>query len=67
MATKRDRWIDAHEAAAILTWNTDHEVSPETRSKSQTQAKAETGGCVMMGSMLATLNLKLKTPVQVRP
>ncbi len=28
MATK-DRWIDAHEAAAILTRNTDHEVSAD--------------------------------------
>ena len=27
MATKRDRWISAQEAAAILTKNTDHPVS----------------------------------------
>ncbi len=29
MATKRDRWITAQEAAVILTKNTDHEVSPD--------------------------------------
>ncbi len=28
MATK-DRWIDAHEAARILTRNSDHKVSPD--------------------------------------
>ena len=29
MAKKRDRWITAQEAAAILTQNTDHEVSAD--------------------------------------
>jgi hypothetical protein len=29
MATKKDRWIDANEAAEILTKNTDHEVSSD--------------------------------------
>jgi len=29
MATKKDRWIDANEAAVILSKNTDHEVSAD--------------------------------------
>jgi hypothetical protein len=29
MATKKDRWITAQEAAEILTKNTDHEVSAD--------------------------------------
>ncbi len=29
MATKKDRWITAQEAAVILTKNTDHEVSAD--------------------------------------
>jgi hypothetical protein len=29
MATKKDRWITAQEAAVILTSNTDHEVSAD--------------------------------------
>ncbi len=29
MPTKLDRWVGAQEAAAILTRNTDHEISPD--------------------------------------
>jgi hypothetical protein len=29
MATTKDRWITAQEAAVILTKNTDHEISPD--------------------------------------